>query len=151
ESYEEEALLEGLDRELELQEDTYLQTLSRRLADSFPGQIRLHHLQGIVPETLAATVQDLEIDLVVMNAHGWEYLSRALMGSVSDYLTRHLTVPLLLMHLQDGVNLRTERTFRRILVCLDGSPLAESILEPARALGDCFQSDYRLLRVLPPA
>ena len=33
---------------------------------------------------------------------------------------------------------------------LDGSPLAERILGPARELGELWESQYRLLRVVAP-
>ena len=35
-------------------------------------------------------------------------------------------------------------------MCLDGSSLAETVLEPAQALGRPWQADYRLLRVIAP-
>ena len=140
-----------LDREAKDREQGYLDALRAKLGKVFHGKFELHHLEGIVPETLAEEVVERGVDLVVMNAHGWGYTSRALLGSVSDYLMRHLDVPLLVMHSQ-AMNSELDRTvsFRRILVPLDGSELAESILKPAERLGGLWNAEYRLVRVVSP-
>ena len=138
------------DIEAKGRERAYLDALRDRLPPAAREMVEIHHLEGIVQEALAAEVAERGIDLVMMNAHGWGYTQRALVGSVSDYLMRHLTVPLLLMHspASDG-DLNRPASFRRILIPLDGSTLAESILEPAQMLGGLSQAEYRLLRVVP--
>ncbi len=140
-----------LDRDAKDREQAYLDALRARLAKAFVGKFELHHLEGIVPETLVEEVVERGVDLVVMNAHGWGYTSRALLGSVSDYLMRHLDVPLLVMHSQ-AMNSELDRTvsFRRILVPLDGSELAEAILKPAETLGELWKAEFRLVRVVSP-
>jgi nucleotide-binding universal stress UspA family protein len=45
---------------------------------------------------------------------------------------------------------REQPVFRHILIPLDGSGLAEQILEPALALGDQTQATYTLLHVVEP-
>ena len=116
-------------------EAKYLATLCQRLCDASPAKIELHHLEGIVPETLAEEVAERNVDLVVINAHGWGYISRAMVGSVSDYLMRHLHVPLLVVHAPPDTRPDVSRqiALRRVLIPLDGSALAESILQPARS------------------
>ena len=42
-------------------------------------------------------------------------------------------------------------SLKKILVPLDGSSLAEQILEPALVLGELMQAEYTLLRVVKPA
>jgi nucleotide-binding universal stress UspA family protein len=138
-----------LDLKAKQREGAYLAALEEELATGFRGKVQFHHLEGVVPETLAEEVLELRADLVVMNIHGWGYISRALFGSVSDYLMRHLHVPLLLMHTEGAKpELTRHMSFRRILIPLDGSELAETILRPAQALGGLFQAEYRLLRVV---
>ena len=42
-------------------------------------------------------------------------------------------------------------TFKKILVCLDGSALAEQVLDSALPLAECSQAEIMLLRVVEPA
>jgi nucleotide-binding universal stress UspA family protein len=86
-----------------------------------------------------------------MTTHGRGPLARFWLGSVADELVRNSSVPLLLVRPGDHpVNLAREPVLKRILLPLDGSPLAEQILEPAIALGTLMDADYTLLRVLKP-
>lgn len=148
-AFQDDYTSEDLESAARRRETAYLDALRPRLAARFKGPLHVHHLEGIVQETLAAEIVERQADLVVMNAHGWGYISRAMMGSVSDYLVRHASVPLLLMHNEGRIApLESDATFGRLLVCLDGSPLAETILEPATALGGLFEAEYRLLRVV---
>jgi nucleotide-binding universal stress UspA family protein len=142
---------ENLDLEDKRNERQYLDALCAELAPAFKGKLKIHHLEGIVPETLAEEVAERRIDLVVMSAHGWGYLSRAIIGSVSDYLIRHLSVPLLVVHASEaGADVNHGKSFRRVLIPFDGSELAERILVPARTLGDLSKAEYRLLGVVAP-
>jgi nucleotide-binding universal stress UspA family protein len=150
-AYSEEYPSPDLDSETSAVENRYLDDLAARLAKSFHGDLQIRHLEGIVQETLTEEVAQQDIDLVALNAHGWGYMSRAIMGSVSDYLMRHLSVPLLLMHSQTAIHdLTASRAFCHILTCLDGSKMAESVLGPARALGRLWHSEHSLLRVVSP-
>lgn len=141
---------EDVDWEPKAHEQAYLDALRGRMATVFSGDVEIHHLEGLVEETLVSEVARRDIDLVVMNAHGWGYVARALVGSISEYLVRHVTVPLLMMHAEAvTVDLAHEVAFHRILIPLDGSKLAETILEPAAALGKLWQAEFHLLRVVP--
>ena len=113
--------------------------------------------------------------LIVMTTHGRGGFTRAWLGSVADELLRRSPVPLLIVRPQDaeedpgassaagtgglgGVADPAEVSvsptespypFHRILVPLDGSSLAEEILETAIALGIPGETSYVLLRVVP--
>ena len=140
-----------LDLEAKAREQAYLNALRGRLASAFKGAVQVHHLEGIVQETLVEEITERKVDLVVMNAHGWGYTSRALLGSVSDYLMRHLDIPLLLMHSEVPMTeLNRPISFRRILVPLDGSDLAETVLGPAQMLGELWKAEFRLVRAVSP-
>ncbi|MBI2823999.1 MAG: universal stress protein [Planctomycetia bacterium] len=144
---------EDLEEEAKTCEQKYLDGLRDRLASASRVNIDVHHLEGIVPETLTAEVADRQIDLVIMAAHGWGYVSRAIVGSVSDHLIRHLTIPLLIVHAPEihaQLEVNRPTSFRRVLVPLDGSKLAETIIAPARSLGDLWRAAYRLVRVVVP-
>lgn len=97
-------------------------------------------------EELARHVAAHPVDFVVMATHGLGGLRRAWLGSVADYLIRHLTVPVLLV--RPGVDPREGD--QRILVPLDGSPLAEAALGPACDLALTLSRDLVLLRAVSP-
>jgi len=140
---------EHLERTIKDQEQEYLNALHGRLTKVSQARVQIHHREGLVSETLEEEVSQCGIDLVVMSTHGWGYFSRAILGSVADRLMRHLHVPMLLIHPPEGpADLKPAASLRRILVPLDGSALAEAILEPAQELGSLSQAEFRLLRVL---
>ena len=90
-------------------------------------------------------------DLVVMATHGRGPLSRFWLGSVTDDLVRTLPIPLILVHPHDQpTDLAKEEAIEHILITLDGTPLAEHILEPAVTLGKAMKADFTLLRVVSP-
>ena len=70
-----------------------------------------------------------------MATHGRGALGRFWLGSVADEMLRHVNVPLLLVRPdEEAVDLAHEPALGRVVVALDGTPLAEQILEPAVAL-----------------
>ncbi|HEY8259329.1 MAG TPA: universal stress protein [Gemmatimonadales bacterium] len=108
-------------------------------------------LSGLTGPSLAAHVQDLGIDLVVMATHGRGGLQRAWLGSVADYLVRSLDVPVLLVRPgEKGAPGLAEPGKGQILVPLDGSPLAEQVLEPATELAKTLDAEMVLLQVVQP-
>lgn len=75
-------------------------------------------------------------DLVVMMTHARGGVSRALLGNVADGIVRHTSIPLLLM--RSGTEVPTqlaEPLFRHILVPLDGSAMADEVLDRVVSLG----------------
>ncbi len=140
-----------MERPIKRHEREYLDGLKTRLSAASSVQVQVHHLEGLVSETLEEEVRERGIQLVVMSTHGWGYMSRAILGSVADRLMRHLTVPLLLVHPPPGpADLSRPTSFQRLLIPLDGSSVAEAVLEPARALAQLFQAECHLLRVVVP-
>jgi nucleotide-binding universal stress UspA family protein len=57
---------------------------------------------GDAREVIEAIAQDLGADLIVMGTHGRRGLSRALLGSVTEYVVRTATCPVLAVHGQKG-------------------------------------------------
>lgn len=108
-------------------------------------------LEGPTVEVLCEYVGSAGADLVVMTTHGRGPLSRLWLGSVADALVRRLTVPLLLVRPgEEAADLAAGVSLRHILIPLDGSKHAESILGPALALGEATGAAYTLLRVVEP-
>ncbi len=141
---------EEFDRDAIAQGRKYLDAVAARVQQNFPGPLKVHLLEGLAPETLATEAVAQEIDLLVMNAHGWGFVSRSILGSVADYLLQHIRIPMLLMHSDPAAESSQPVRFDRILVGLDGSPLAEQLLKPTVSLGQIWQSELRLLRVISP-
>ena len=107
-------------------------------------------LEGYVTEALERQAKELNAGLIVMTTHGRTGVSRAWLGSVADSLVRHSTFPLLVIRpLEDGKTF-PEARFRHFLVPLDGSPVGESILEPAVELGKAMGTRFTLLHVVAP-
>ena len=72
--------------------------------------------------------------------------SRWVYGSVAEKVLHHAPCATVILRAHVAVAMFQNR---KILVPLDGSPLAERALEPALAIADAVQSDVTLLRVAP--
>jgi nucleotide-binding universal stress UspA family protein len=129
----------------------YLESVAERVAAVADVPVTTAVLEGEVTEAVHQRVLATGADLVVLCTHGRGPLARAWLGSVADGLMRRLSVPALLVRPREAdVDLAADVCPRRVLVCLDGSPLAEKVLEPATALGSLAQAEYVLLRVVKP-
>lgn len=106
---------------------------------------------GSVARTLARAAAAGNANLIVMTTHGRGGPARLWLGSVADDLIRRSSVPILALR-PDAVPVDGAQSdmFRQILIPLDGSPLAEGILEHALALGEIMQSEYILLQIVQP-
>jgi nucleotide-binding universal stress UspA family protein len=144
-AYEAEAAVMG-------QERAYLDGVVKRLAAVWPAPVQSALLEGpAVAEVLNGHATRNGVDLIVMTTHGRGPLTRFWLGSVADKLVRRAAVPLLLVRPHEGVpDLAQEPVLRHVLIPLDGSELAEQVLEPAMTLGTLMQADYSLLRVYGP-
>ena len=128
-----------------------LEEIAAHLARQGSLRVTAETLDGPVVPTLRRYLENPTHDLVVMMSHGRGGLSRAWLGSVADGLIRHASVPLLLLR-QDTSWLRTavEPLFRRVLIPLDGSALAEAVLDNVLALGTTDVTEYVILAVVAP-
>jgi nucleotide-binding universal stress UspA family protein len=93
---------------------------------------------------------DSDIDLIVMATHGHGPLMRFWLGSVADGVVRHSQIPILLIRPRSDAeaDLKTETQFRNILIPLDGSDAAETIIDYAIAVGG-HNAEYTLFRAFP--
>jgi nucleotide-binding universal stress UspA family protein len=127
----------------------YVEALARQYAGPSATVCPLS-LEGPVAESLCNCTQESHTDLVVVSTHGRGPMARFWLGSVADELVRKLTVPVLAFRPHEEAEPRRSPKLHHILIPLDGSELAESILEPAIALGSSADAEYTLLRVLAP-
>lgn len=89
------------------------------------------------------------VDLVVMSTHGHGGLGRWVYGSVADRVLRRVAAPVLLVPAAAEPP-RTTDSARRMVVPLDGSPLAEAVLGQVRVLAAARGTEVLLLRVVEP-
>ncbi len=136
---------------LKEQSRAYLDDVVRRLKDVSGVPVTSAFLEGTVVDALREQVAARGAELVVMTTHGRGTVARAWLGSVADQLVRRMPVPVLLVRPHDGTpDLAQEPNRRHVLITLDGSRLAEQVLEPAVALGSLLEADYTLLQVIKP-
>jgi len=100
-------------------------------------------------EELAAYAQEHEIDLAVMAGHGRSGIMRVLAGSVAGEIVHQLALPTLVIG-PEALE-RPAKVPGTILVPLDNSSLARTILAPLAPLASPEGRDARLIlfRVLP--
>jgi nucleotide-binding universal stress UspA family protein len=140
-----------LDPMLRQQERAYLDAVVRRLSDLGDASVTAALVEGPVLDALQERVKATGTDLIVMTTHGRGPLARAWLGSVADGLVRRVGIPVLLVRPQETApDLAREPAPLHVLIPLDGSDLAERIIEPAVALGVLLEAEYTLLRVIKP-
>ena len=103
---------------------------------------------GHPPTVIEQIASDEHVDLIAMSTHGRTGIQRWALGSVADAVVRHATCPVLLVRAQDEAPVET--FIRRVLVPLDGSPLAEAILPHAKQIARQANAGLLLIRVVPP-
>jgi nucleotide-binding universal stress UspA family protein len=91
--------------------------------------------------------------LIMMATHGRSGIQRWIIGSVADKVLHGSTNHLLLIHATENGNTEGEASLKKVIVPLDGSPLAEKVLPHVVELAKTMRIDVTLLRAyaLPPA
>lgn len=84
----------------------YLETMPPRIAEDGITVTSELRAGQVAREIVAATVEN---DLVVMTSHGRGGVARWFLGSIAEEVTRHSTVPVLLIRISEA-DLRTQRT-----------------------------------------
>ena len=128
--------------------ETYL----ARIGKTFPETPLTCSVQTGKPEEviLEKAHQD-KGTLITMATHGRSGLSRWLLGSVAEKVLRATVNPLLLLRVGGGGKAEGELNFERIVVPLDTSALAESVLGDATDLAQKLNLDIVLAHAyLPP-
>lgn len=98
-------------------------TTSRMVADSIPAQ------------TILSAARLQKVNLIVMCSQGVSGLTHWALGSVAQKVVRHSPVPVLVLRENDAaLTVTDEKKGMQMLVPLDGSELAESIIMPAAQL-----------------
>jgi nucleotide-binding universal stress UspA family protein len=142
---------DSLEALLKKHQQDYLDHTAERLAKVSPVSVSGVVLEGEVVEEICKRVEKTGAGLVVMTAHGRGPLGRFWLGSVADALVRQSPVPVLLVRPGEAApDLGGEPVPQHFLLPLDGSDLAEQMIDPAVELGSLAGADYTLLRVTQP-
>jgi len=108
----------------------YLNTIAESIRDE--GQeVSVEAVVGDPAQSIIEAARKNRNDLIAMATRGRSAIGRGLLGSVTDKVAHSSAVPMLIVTPDfDGAAI----PISRIVIGLDGSPLAESALEPARRL-----------------
>jgi nucleotide-binding universal stress UspA family protein len=104
---------------------------------------------GSAAEAVLDYAEQVNIQQIVMATHGYSGISRWVHGSVAERILLSSSVPVLLVRAQDVACGTTyePHSCRRILLPLDGSPIAEQVLAPATAVANALGAEIVLFRV----
>jgi nucleotide-binding universal stress UspA family protein len=142
---------DALTTELKTRQRDYLDKLASRLSAAGTKLADPLILQGDVAESIHQLVAKQKVDLVVGTSHGRGPAARMWLGSVADRLIRELHSPLILIRpSESAARVETEMVFKHVLVPLDGTNLAEGIIEPALLLDKFMDVEFTLMRVIKP-
>ncbi len=145
------------DDECRQQEQLYLDATAKRVTLMSEIPVTTGVLAGcvVLPKMIADSILERaksdKTDLIVMVTHGHGQVNRAVGGSVADELVRRASIPVLLVRPGEKANdIIPEPVIDNILIALDGSPLAEQVLDPAFDLARLMEATCKLIRVVPP-
>jgi nucleotide-binding universal stress UspA family protein len=121
----------------------------KRIANTFPD----HEVKCTIEKGKA---EDVIIEkagsgatLTAMATHGRSGFNRLLLGSVAEKVLRGSTNPLLLIRPSEETHSEGEAILRKVIVPLDGSEEAESVLPAAVELAKTLELEVLLLRAYP--
>src|SRR5688572_9994110 len=122
---------------------------ARAYLSRLEGALGLHHVRtrtvvgrGEPVDAILECIKEGGADLLALATHGRRGLSRLLMGSVADGLVRAARVPLLMNRPDARIG-----DWKKILVALDGSPAAETILDGVEDLARRTGATLHLVNV----
>jgi len=118
----------------------------QKIADSFAGMdVHCTVEKGRAQEVIAAKGTGASI-LTAMATHGRSGLGRMLLGSVTEKILRVTSNPLLVVRSDEASTSASTPAFKSVVLPLDGSELAESILPTAVELAKALNLELVLFR-----
>jgi nucleotide-binding universal stress UspA family protein len=106
--------------------------------------------RGPVVDALIGYARRNHVDIIVMRSHARSGIARVWFGSIADQLIRESGIPVLVVRPPSfGTALESGFHFKRVIVPLDGSLLAEQALAPAVELARMEGATMTLLRIVP--
>jgi nucleotide-binding universal stress UspA family protein len=128
-----------------------LYALAAECRNEYKGDITVDLHGGPVAEVLQGYARRHDVDLIVMSTHGRTGVSRLSLGSVTDSLIRHTSIPVLVVKPRESyLHPQFDQAFKKIVVPLDGSVLAEQVLPRVLTLARIEGAEVSLVQVLIP-
>jgi nucleotide-binding universal stress UspA family protein len=134
---------------LETEAEEYLRALAAQVRDAGLGTRHVVR-RGPAAEGILDYAEEADIDQIVMATHGYSGIKRWTHGSVAERVLQAARVPLLLVRVgeQDlSRDWQQPMTCQRILVPLDGSPMAEQILPTVTSVAQALDAELILFQV----
>jgi nucleotide-binding universal stress UspA family protein len=124
--------------------DNYL----KEVAKNFPvGAVQRTVSKGKAADVIIESAAAEKQTLIAMATHGRSGLNRFLLGSVAEKVLRGASNPLLLVRATEKTPPWDMATLKSVIVPLDGSELAESVLLSAEELAKNLDLEVVLIRV----
>jgi nucleotide-binding universal stress UspA family protein len=122
----------------------YLRAVQKRFMPTL-APVETAVVTGKPENAIIAFARENAIELIIMSTHGRSGLTRWSFGRVADKVLRRSPCPTVI--LRSDKEIKPEK-FRRILLPLDGSVLAERVLEAALLMAAHLAVELLLLRVV---
>jgi nucleotide-binding universal stress UspA family protein len=136
-----------LDGQAKAEKERYLSDVVARLSDA-GMDVDLKLLEGKVGPAIEEWAKSVGPDLIVMATHGRTGLERLRLGSVAEVLVSRGLAPMLLLHPTPDGEPALPETLDHVVVALDQSPFAHTILEPLASFGQAAGvTHYTLVHV----
>jgi nucleotide-binding universal stress UspA family protein len=115
-----------------------------------PSGITVERLvvEGEPDEVITNAARERGVDMIAMASHGRGAIGRAIFGSVADRVARTATVPVLILRVPEETGDIDSAEIRRILLPLDGSPLAEQAIPVATEISRTLGVPVHVVRVV---
>ena len=125
----------------------------RRMADALPPKATPSWMchRGRPADVIVDHVGEKQGTLIAMATHGYSGMKRWLLGSVAHKVAQAALTPVLLLPSGATSPSGGPVEFERIIVPLDGSTLAEHVLDHAVALCRCLDMELILVRAYNPS
>jgi len=121
----------------------YLERISERFSGS---RVKRTVEEGKAAEAIIKKAASDKSTLIAMTTQGRSGLNRWLLGSVAEKVLRGSTNPLLLVRAAPDAKIQGEATLRSIVVPLDGSKLAETVLPAVAEIAKKLDLEIFLFR-----
>jgi nucleotide-binding universal stress UspA family protein len=118
----------------------------RGVAGTFPGGTKCTVEKGKAEQVIIETAAADKGTIITMATHGRSGINRWLLGSIAEKVLRGATNPLLLVRATEEAKAESVATLKSIVVSLDGSELAESVLPTVAELAKTLKLEVVLFR-----
>jgi nucleotide-binding universal stress UspA family protein len=129
--------------------ESYLRRLQARLASATGRDVEYQVIESEPAAAILAASETQQSDLIAMSTHGRSGLERWVLGSVAAKLLHATHTPILMVRPPADSTETAGRNITKILVPLDGSALAASVLPFAADLAKSLGAAVCLFQVVP--